>query len=74
MGEEALQSTELLLSLFGAPSFEMLSVVLVFFAVSLAISALMIVQSIFLGITLSNVKPFSKLGIIGIIIFYYHRL
>lgn len=71
MGEEALQSTELLLSLFGAPSFEMLSVVLIFFAVSLAISALMIVQSIFLGITLSNVKPFSKLGIIGIIIFSF---
>lgn len=71
MGEEALQNTELLLSLFGAPSFKMLAVVLIFFAVSLAVSALMVVQSLFLGITLSNVKPFSKLGVIGIIIFAF---
>mgnify|MGYP003434305627 CR=1 FL=1 len=71
MGEEALASAETILSLFGVPSFKMIAVVCIFFAVSLAISALMIVQSIFLGITLSNVKPFSKLGLIGTIIFAF---
>lgn len=71
MGEEALQSAETILTLFGAPSFKMIAVVCIFFAVSLAITALMVVQSIFLGITLSNVKPFSRLGLIGTIIFAF---
>ncbi len=71
MGEEAFESAEIVLSLFGVPSFKMISVVCIFFAVSLAFSALMIVQCIFLGITLSNVKPFSKLGLIGTIIFAF---
>lgn len=71
MGEEMLESAESILSLFGIPTFKMIAVVCIFFAVSLAISALMIVQSIFLGITLSNVKPFSKLGLIGTIVFAF---
>ncbi len=71
MGDELLESAESILTLFGMPTFKMIAVVVIFFAVSLAISALMIVQSIFLGITLSNVKPFSKLGIIGLIIFSF---
>lgn len=71
MGEDTLENAETILSLFGVPSFKMIAVVCIFFAISLAITALLIVQSIFLGTTLSNVKPFSKLGIIGTIIFTF---
>ena len=71
MGEETIESAETILSLFGVPSFKMIAVVCIFFAVSLAVTALMIVQCIFLGTTLSNVKPFSKLGLIGTIIFLF---
>ncbi len=68
VGQEALESAETLLKLFGAPSFKMLAVILIFFAVSLGITMLLITQSIYLGITVSNVKPFSKLGVIGALI------
>lgn len=71
MGDEAFDSAQTLLSLIGLPTLKMIAVVCIFFAISLAISVLMIVQSIFFGITLSNVKPFSKLGLIGIIIFSF---
>ena len=71
MGEQTIESAETVLSLFGIPSFKMISVICIFFAISLAITALMIVQCIFLGTTLSNVKPFSKLGLIGTIVFTF---
>ncbi len=71
VGDEALQSAEMLLALFGVPTFKMISVICIFFAVALGISVLLIIQTMYLGITLSNVKPVSKLGVIGAVVIFF---
>lgn len=71
VGEDAIDSAEMLFSFLGIPSFKMIAIVCIFFIISLAVSALMIIQSLYFGITISNVKPFSKLGIIGAILGFF---
>ncbi len=51
-----------LLSLFGAPSFSVVFVIVAIYTTVFAVLILLAVQCIYLGITLSNVTPFSKLG------------
>ncbi len=67
LGGDVVESAEAILSIFGVPSFKVISIVVIFFSVSLAVSILLIVQSLFLGVTCSNITPVSKLGNIGAI-------
>ncbi len=71
VGEDAVESAETLLTLFGVPTFKMISIILIFFAIALSISVLLIIQSMYLGITLSNVKPFSKFSVIGTLVMFF---
>ncbi len=71
VGEDAMESAEMLLTLFGVPTFKMISVICIFFAAALSITVLLIIQSMYLGITLSNVKPFSKFGVIGSLVVFF---
>ena len=57
-----------LLSLFGAPSFSVVFVIVAIYTTVFAILILLTVQCIYLGITLSNVTPFSKLGNFGAVV------
>ena len=57
-----------LLSLFGAPSFSVVFVIVAIFTTIFAVLILLTVQCIYLGITLSNVSPISKLGNFGAVI------
>lgn len=61
-------AAEQLLSMFGAPSFKIMFILIAIYVVYFAISILLMVQCIYFGITVSNVKPFSKLGVLGAII------
>ncbi len=71
VGEEAMENAEMLLSLFGIPTFKMIFVICIFFAVALSITVLVLIQTMYLGITLSNVKPISKFGIIGALVIFF---
>ena len=57
-----------LLSLFGAPSFSVVFVIVAIYTSVFAVLILLAVQCIYLGITLSNVTPFSKLGNFGAVV------
>lgn len=57
-----------LLSLFGAPSFSVVFVIVAIYTTVFAVLILLAVQCIYLGITLSNVTPFSKLGNFGAVV------
>lgn len=61
-------AAEQLLSMFGAPSFKIMFILVAIYVIYFAISILLLVQCIYFGITVSNVKPFSKLGVLGAIL------
>ncbi len=65
---EQVASAEKLLSMFGAPSFSIIFILVAIYVIYFAIAILLLVQCIYFGITLSNVKPFAKLGVLGAII------
>lgn len=69
MGEEAVDTLELLLGLVGAPSMDVIVFCVMMFFLSLALLVLFLVESMFFGITLSHVSPLSKLGKFGAIVF-----
>lgn len=69
MGEEAINTLELLLGLVGAPSMDVIAFCIMMFFLSLALLVLFWVESMFFGITLSHVAPLSKLGKFGAIVF-----
>lgn len=71
LGDEAIESVEELLSLFGVPSFLTISIGAAVFCFSLATAILVIVQCMYLGITCSHVSPISKFGIIGAIVIFF---
>ncbi len=66
-GEE-IEAAADLLSLFGAPSFSVVFVIVAIFTTIFAVLILLTVQCIYLGITLSNVSPVSKLGNFGAVV------
>lgn len=66
-----IQAAADLLSLFGAPSFAVVFVIIAIYTCVFAVLILLAVQCIYLGITLSNVTPFSKLGNFGAVIFTF---
>lgn len=70
-GEEMAATVEDLLSIFGVPSFFSIFTGCVFIGIWLAIALLLVVQCIYLAITLSNVAPLSKLGSLGAIIMFF---
>lgn len=70
LGGDVVESAEAILSLFGVPSFKVISIVVIFFSVSLAISILLIVQSLYFGVTCSNISPVSKFGNLGAIVIF----
>lgn len=65
-GDEISAAAELL-SFFGAPSFTVVFVIVAIYVLFFAVAILLLVQCIYLGITVSNVSPFSKLGNFGAI-------
>ena len=69
MGEEGINTLELILGLVGAPSMDVIVFCVMMFFLSLALLVLFWVESMFFGITLSHVSPLSKLGKFGAIVF-----
>lgn len=71
MGEELQSSAESILSILGMPSFFSMFISAVIFCISFAALILVLVQSIYLAISLSNVSPISKFGKLGAIILFF---
>ncbi len=71
LGGAVVDSAQTILSLIGLPTFKQIFIAVIFYCVSLAIEVLLIVQSLYFGITCSNVKPVSKLGNIGAIVIFF---
>lgn len=69
MGDEGISALSFILELVKAPSIDVLGFCAIMFAILVAISTLLIVESMFFGITLSHVSPLSKLGKFGAIVF-----
>ncbi len=65
---DVLYAAEDLLSLFGAPSLKIIFSLVAIYVIYFAIYILLAVQCIYLGITVSNVSPLSKLGALTAII------
>ncbi|MBR5442507.1 MAG: ABC-2 transporter permease [Clostridia bacterium] len=63
-----IQAAADLLSLFGAPSISVVFAIVAVYTSIFAVLILLAVQCIYLGITLSNVTPFSRLGNFGAVI------
>lgn len=74
LGEDAANTADDLLVLFGAPSVKTIVLYLFYYILELAILSLALVQSIYFGITISHVSPFSRLGRFGSIIFIFVTL
>ncbi len=68
VGEDALSSAEMLLSLFGVPTFKMLIINCVYLLIDLLVIVILVIQASYLGITIAHVKPFSKFGFIGTLV------
>ena len=71
LGEEVMESAENLLRIFGVPSFLTIFMGVISFCISLAVLVLVAIQSLQLGLTLSNVSPISKFGNIGVIVMFF---
>ncbi len=71
LGEEVMESAENLLKIFGIPSFLTIFMGVISFCLSLAVLVLVAVQSLQLGLTLSQVSPVSKFGNIGVIVIFF---
>lgn len=70
LGGDVVQSAEVILSLFGVPTFKVIFIVIIFLCITLAFSVLLIVQSLYFGIACSNVSPVSKFGNLGAIVIF----
>ena len=66
-GGDVVESAEAILSIFGVPTFKVISIVIIFLCISLSFSVLLIVQSLYFGRACSNVSPVSKFGNLGAI-------
>ncbi len=71
LGGDVVESAETILSLFGMPTFQQILITVIFYLISLAVTVLMVVQCVYLGVTCSNVSPISKFGNIGAIIIFF---
>lgn len=71
LGDEAIESVEELLSLFGVPSFLTIAIGAAVFCFSIATTILVVVQCMYLGITCSHISPISKFGVIGAIVVFF---
>lgn len=71
LGERVMESVEELLSVFGIPSFMTISITVACTCVSLAVTVLLAVQCLYLGITCSHVSPISKFGNFGAVVVFF---
>ncbi len=71
LGDELTTSTEDILALFGIPSFFTIFVGVIVLCISFIAVILVLVQSLYLAISLSNVSPLSKLGKFGAVIMFF---
>ncbi len=71
VGTEDVQLADDLFGLVGLPSMSVITAYIISIAVTLAIEVLLLVQVIYFSETLSHVNPFSKLGKIGTLIFFF---
>ena len=60
-----------LFSLSGLPSFDVLKKVLIITAIKLIFVVGIAVSAVFFSMTLSNIRPFQSLGLIGTILFFF---
>ncbi len=60
-----------ILAFFGVPSFLTIFIGTISMCISFIAVILLLVQSLYLAITLSHVKPVNKLGVFGAIIFFF---
>lgn len=74
LGEEVMHSVETILQFMGVPSVLTITIAVACFCMSIAVWVLVVVQSVYLGITCSNVAPVSKLGNFGAIIIFFATL
>lgn len=71
LGEQVTESAESILALFGIPSVFTLVITLVIMCISFIAVILLLVQSLYLAISLSNVSPLSKLGNFGAVVMFF---
>lgn len=71
LGDELTTSTEDILAIFGIPSFFTIFIGVIVLCVSFTAVILVLVQSLYLAIALSNVSPLSKFGKFGAVIMFF---
>ena len=71
LGEQLTESVDDLLSLFGVPSVRTITIGVVMICVIFMTFILLVVQSLYSALTLSQVKPFSSFGKIGTIALFF---
>lgn len=71
LGEDVTASAESILALFGIPSIFTMVVTLVIMCISFIAVILLLVQCLYLAISLSNVSPISKLGNFGAVVMFF---
>ena len=71
LGDMVMDTIEQLLTVFGIPSFMTIGITVICTGISLAVTVLLAVQCLYLGITCSHVSPISKFGNFGAVAVFF---